>query len=229
MKKIIIAALLAVCSMSAFAQERTFMPIDWQKIEKMVTTMPDSVKSLTARLTAPQLDKTLTMEERQMAVYGQSFLSEGSEQSLADDAWDFYGKDQYADAVASAKKALDINPFNTSALIAAAYAIHDLIESGDTTYQESECQLYYNRSMRVFNTIATTGDGSLEHPFYVSSVAEEYSFMRYYLNLWKYSSQNLVGQCDVFTLDEGSEYYSDKTISFEASRVLQLEMKMFGF
>jgi len=92
---------------------------------------------------------------------------------------------------------------------------------------EQDAKHYFNLTFRIYNTIAMTGDGSAEHPFCVTKVSDEYNFMRVYLNLWKYSSQALIGNCDVFTLEESSEYYLQPKIYFDVTRVLEIEMMRF--
>ena len=121
-----------------------------------------------------------------------------------------------------------VNPLNLRALDRAGMCIALLIESGDTSYSKDEAKLYFNRAMRIYNTIAMTGLGDEEYPFCVTSVADEYEFMRNYLELYEYESQALVGVCDVFTLKETSEYYSDKKIYFDATRPLEMLAKALG-
>lgn len=226
-KGLLIFALLGLGSLANYLSARDIIPVNWASIEAIATTKPDSVKSLVKRLSAPELDKTLTWEERILAVYGQSILSESSEESLADKAVDAYNQENYKAAITFAKNALNINPMNVSALHICKNSIAALVKSGDTTYTMDEGQVFHNREMRIYNTIATTGDGSADYPFYTTCVSEEYYFMRHYLDLWEYSEQALEGQCDRFTLKETSEYYSDKVIYFDTSRALMIEHKEF--
>ena len=51
--------------------------------------------------------------------------------------------------------------------------------------------------------------------------------MRYYLELWEYNGQKLIGTCDVFDLKETSKYYDDKEIWFDTSRSLKLLHEKF--
>lgn len=110
----------------------------------------------------------------------------------------------------------------------AAYAIAGMLESGDESRTRDEGQLFYNRGIRALGAIAWTGNGSEEHPFCVTKVSDEYCFMRYYLELWRYDAQRLVGTCDVFDLTEGSEYYTAPQIWFDASRPLEITSALFG-
>lgn len=81
--------------------------------------------------------------------------------------------------------------------------------------------------MRIFNTIAMTGDGSAKHPFYVTKVSDEYCFMRFFLDLWEYKMQAATSNCDVITLNKTSKYYDKSQIYFEITRVYELERMMF--
>ena len=81
--------------------------------------------------------------------------------------------------------------------------------------------------MRIFNTIAATGYGSEEHPFCITSVADEYVFMRNYLEIYRIKQQTLVGVCDVFILEETSQYYSEQKIYFDATLPLERLKDLF--
>jgi len=213
--------------LASFGQ-REIIPMDWDIVKDIVRKDPDSVRGLVNRLSAPTLDTTLTYSERILAFYGQSLLSDGREASLVDDMIELYSKDDYANALIKAREALAINPLNLKALTRAGRSIASLIKSGDTSYSKDEARQYFNRAMRIYNTIAMTGYGDENHPFCVTSIADEYEFMRNYLELYKYESQALVGNYDVFTLSETSKYYSAKTIYFDASRPLEMLAKALG-
>ncbi|MGM9802674.1 MAG: DUF4919 domain-containing protein [Muribaculaceae bacterium] len=210
------------------AEERQLFPINWEIIEKTVTENPDSVKKLALRMTDTSKKIDLTWDERRLAVYGQSILTENKDDALVVDANKAFSEGKYSEAITLAHKVLDVNPLNLKALNVVEYSIWKLMEAGDTiTYTKAQAMEYSLRAFRIYNTIATTGDGSMQHPFYVTCVSDEYLFMRFYLNLWKYKGQKLVGMCDVFTLAEASEYYDSETIVFDTSRSLMLLMKAF--
>ena len=213
--------MLSLWTFSAFA-ERELFPINWDEIEKTVSTNQNHVKSLVTRLALPTLDKTLTWDERRLAVYGQSILIEDKDEVKVREAIAAYNAGQYEKSLSIAKDVLSINALSLSALGIAENSILYLIEAGNTEYQKSDAEIFSNRAFRIYNTIATTGDGSSEHPFFVTKVSDEYNFMRYYLDLWDYSGQSLVETCDVFDLEKTSKYYSGKKIWFETSRSLKL-------
>jgi tetratricopeptide (TPR) repeat protein len=227
MKKFILSLAVLFSCFASFGQ-REIISMNWDVVKDIVKETPDDVKELVIRLSAPTLDTTLTYNDRIIAFYGQSLLSNGKEAALVDDMSKLYSQKDYVNALGKAREALAINPLNLRALDRAGMCIALLIESGDTSYSKDEAKQYFNRAMRIYNTIAMTGLGDEEYPFCVTSVADEYEFMRNYLELYEYESQALVGFCDVFTLKETSEYYSDKKIYFDATRPLEMLGKALG-
>lgn len=229
MKKICLLVLVLFISTNIVAQERELLPVDWESIRKEVKDNPQHVKNLVERLSAANLDTTLTYQERILAFYGQSFLTNDEEDAMRRDLDKQFEEGLYKECLATAKKMLEINPLNLAALNTTVFAIYSMAKDSTHHYGVTmeDARPYYYREMRIFNTIAMTGDGSENHPFYVTKVNDEYCFMRYYLNLWKYKSQSATDCCDVFELDETSEYYSQPTISFEITRVYELERLKF--
>ena len=63
------------------------MPVDWKKIRNEVKDNPQRVKDLVMRLSATNLDTTLTYQDRILAFYGQSFLSNDEEDGLKTDMY----------------------------------------------------------------------------------------------------------------------------------------------
>ena len=219
-------AVLFSC-LAAFGQ-REIITVDWDNIKEIVAKKPDEVRELVKRLSAPTLDATLTYEDRIIAFYGQSLLSSDKERDLVYDASKLFSKGDFMNALAKAKEALAINPLNIQALDRAGRSIYELIDAGDKSYTKDDGKQYFNRAMRLFNTIAMTGDGSKDHPFCVTSVADEYEFMHNYLELYEFESQSLVGNCDVFILSETSKYYSNKELYFDATRPLEILSQALG-
>lgn len=227
MKRFLFSLAVLFSCFAAFGQ-REIISMDWDVVKDIVKEAPDDVRELVNRLSAPTLDTTLTYNDRIIAFYGQSLLSNGREVLLVDEMSKLFSQGDYVNALIKAREALAINPLNLEALDRAGMCIALLIESGDTSYSKDEAKQYFNRAMRIYNTIAMTGLGNEEYPFCVTSVADEYEFMRNYLELYEYESQALVGVCDVFTLKETSEYYSDKKIYFDATRPLEMLSKALG-
>lgn len=230
MKQLIAFVCMLLCAANLAAQEREMIPVDWQHIRQEVNDNPQHVKDLVARLSAATLDTTLTKRERILAFYGQSFLTNDAEETLVMEMNKQARSGEHANRLATAKSILSINPLNLDALISAGIVLTEMAK--DSTVQASgapveDAKPYFRKAMRIFNTIAATGDGSEAHPFYVTKVSDEYNFMRYYLELWEYDTQSATACCDVFTLSKLSEYYIKPTIYFEITRVYELERMMF--
>jgi len=208
---------------------RVTQPVDWEKIQKVAENDPQQIRGLVARLSAAEIDTTMTWEERTLAYYGQSYLTPMTElnEGMALDKLLREGK--YEECLAGAKDLLKKNPVSLKALSNALYAMMYMLQDS-TKYgslSRDEARTYYNRMHRVLNTIAITGDGTEERPFYVTAVSDEYVFMHHYLEIKKIKMQYLTGHNDVFDLDETSEYYSHPKLFFDITRVLEIENDMF--
>ena len=201
--------------------QREIIPVDWKELDMIVRNDPDRVRNYVNRLSEVTLDRSLSYHDRIIAFYGQALLTNGTEQSLANEASRLYQEKDYANAFKKAKEALEINPLNLSALNIAGSSIVMLMESGDTSVTSDDAMYYFNVAMRIYNTIAITGYGNEEHPFFITTVADEYAFVRNYLEIYKIEGQALINHCDVLTLGETSQYYSDPKIYFDASLPLK--------
>ena len=211
------------------AQEREIIPVNWEQIRKEVDKNPRKVKDLVARLSAVNLDTTLTYQDRILAFYGQSFLTNDKEESLKNEMYKQKDKGLMKKSLETAKKILEINPLNLEALNHAGQILYSMANesTSNSGVTKEDAKLYFNRAMRIFNTIAMTGDGSAKYPFYVTKVSDEYCFMRFFLDLWEYKMQAATSNCDVITLNKTSKYYDKSQIYFEITRVYELERMMF--
>lgn len=205
------------------------LPVDWKNIQKEVKEHPEYVKRLVARLSAEEIDTTMTLPERILAFYGQSFLTNDAEEKYRIDMDKLAEAGKIEECLAMAKNILEINPLHLKALVTAGNSLivmaKDSTRWKDVTIEDG--RRFFRRAILIFDTIAMTGDGSASRPFSVTKVSDEYCFMRYYLNLWDYKKQTLSGNCDVITLDGSSDYYDEPEIYFEITRVLELERLLF--
>ena len=227
MKHLIICLCMLLLATNIVAQERELLPVDWQLIRKEVKDNPQYIKDLVARLSANKLDTTLTYQERILAFYGQSFLTNDEEETLISEMFNQKKQGEMEKCLTTAKKVLSINPLHLQALDMVAQTLYAMAKDSIRGTEVEDAKPYLNRAMRIFNTIAKTGDGSEEHPFYVTKVSDEYCFMRYYLDLWDYKTQEATSCCDVFTLNGTSDYYNQPKIYFEITRVYELERMLF--
>lgn len=226
--KFFIITLLTLLSGTIAYAQREILPVDWKELKKVVRDEPGLVKSLVKRLTATKLDSALTYNDRIIAFYGQALLSNNEEDTIVSDMTKLYNNGQFDESFEKAQEAIQINPLNIQALYISAMAISEMNDKGDNSHTIAEGQIFYNIVMRIFNTIAYTGYGTKEHPFYITKISDEYAFMRYYLDLWEYGTQSLEGMCDVFELSETSKYYQETKIYFDATLPLEPIMKALG-
>ena len=235
MKKNIALILLLVLSLHVLAQNKNhIIRVDWKAIEKTVKTRPDSVKALVARFVQPQIDTTLTLPERILAYYGQSYISNGSEALDVMQMEDSL-KVKSAAALRLAEKALTKNPLNADALIGKASILLKRLETNpdDSAKVASEARYCLRIMMQIYDVIGSTGDGTAENPFSVTSVSDEYNFLHYYLEIWKVTGQALIMSgknkvaCEVLHLAEKSNYWDKPDIYFDVTRVLLLEEGTF--
>ena len=230
MKQLFLLMTFLLMPLTLLAQEeREMIPVDWKEVKKVAEQDPQRIKNLVERMSAEKLDTTMTWQERILAFYGQSYISPISDTNEGPDLDKLMNEKKYEECLSSSKEVLKKNPLSIKALQLAAYSIVYMLRDSTQHYDVSkeEGQIYYNRMFRIFNTMAITGDGSKEHPFYVTSVSDEYMFMRYYLELWQISKQTMTANCDVIELKETSKYYSKKEIYFEITRVLESYEHLF--
>ena len=209
MRKIALTFIFVCCSLALTTHAqivRQIKPVDWKEVKKVADNDPQRIRDLVARLSADKIDTTMTWNERVLAYYGQSYLTPNTELT---------GRDWSSDVCSS-----DLN---------AAFAITRMLKDSTNHYDVSkeEGQIYFNRMSRIFNTIASTGAGTEKLPFAVTAVSDEYLFMRYYLNIWEIERQSFTGKYDVFELKETSQYYTDKKMYFDISRIMEIERSMF--
>lgn len=229
MKHLYTLIFLLLVSTNIIAQEREILPVNWKQIKEDVNKDPQKVKDLVARLSATSLDTTLTYQDRILAFYGQSFLTNDEEEKLKIKMYDQKDKGHITESLETAKKILEINPLNLEALNHAGQILYAMANdsTANNGITKEYAKQYFNRAMRIFNTIAMTGDGSDKHPFYVTKVSDEYCFMRFYLDLWEYQMQAATSCCDIITLKKNSKYYNQPKIYFEITRVYELERMQF--
>ena len=116
MKHLYALIFLLLVSTNIIAQEREILPVNWKQIKEDVNKDPQKVKDLVARLSATSLDTTLTYQDRILAFYGQSFLTNDEEEKLKIKMYDQKDKGHITESLETAKKILEINPLNLEAL-----------------------------------------------------------------------------------------------------------------
>ena len=225
---LLVAVLLLPTALYA-QKEREIIPVNWKEIKEVAVKEPQKIKELVARLSADEADTTMTKNERILAYYGQSYLTPNTELNEGHDLDELMNQGKFEECLAGAKELLKKNPVSLKALSNATFSIVSILKNTENPDENrrKEGQVYFNRMYVIFSTIATTGDGSEKNPFSVNAVSDEYLFMRYYLNIWQIGKQVLEGKCDVFDLNQKSEYYTIPKIYFDVTRVLEIETDLF--
>lgn len=232
MRKIALTFIFVCCTLALTTHAqivRQIKPVDWKEVKKVADNDPQRIRDLVARLSADKIDTTMTWNERVLAYYGQSYLTPNTEMTDCLDQDNLMREGKYEECLAKAKETLKKNPVSLKSLSNAAFAITRMLKDSTNHYDVSkeEGQIYFNRMSRIFNTIASTGAGTEKLPFAVTAVSDEYLFMRYYLNIWEIERQSFTGKYDVFELKETSQYYTDKKMYFDISRIMEIERSMF--
>ncbi len=210
-------------------KERIIIPVDWKEIKKVAENNPQQINDLVARMATSEIDTTMTWNERIMAYYGQSYVTPMTELSEGMTLDKLLKDGKYEECLSGAKELLKKNPVSLKALSNALYAMMYMLKDSTNHHSISrdEARTYYNRMHRILNTIAVTGDGTEERPFYVTAVSDEYLFMRHYLEIGKTKMQYLTDHFDVFELEETSDYYTRPKLYFDITRTLEIEKEMF--
>ena len=204
----------------AAQQKKEFIPVDWEFIKKEATENPERIKELVARFSAKRIEKPLTDMEKILAFYGQSCLTNDSDTDpQVFEMYELRKAGKQEECLALTRKMLEINPLNLDALTTASNILFSLAKDSTSLNEAND---YLLRSRFIFWTMLLTGDGSAEHPFYVTKISDEYNFMRHYLNIWKIKMQEYDGKCDIITLDGSSFRYDRPQIYFDVTRVREV-------
>lgn len=225
----VFALILFLPSYTHAQKESDFTPVDWKEIKKVAENAPQQINDLVARMASSEIDTTMTLNERTLAYYGQSYLTPTTEMSEGMTLDKLLKEGKYEECLSGAKELLQKNPVSLKALSNALYAMMYMLQDS-TNHQgvsRDEARTYYYRMHRILNTIAATGDGTEERPFYVTAVSDEYLFIRHHLEIGKTKGQYLTGHFDVIELEETSEYYTRPKIYFDITRALEIEKEMF--
>ena len=229
MKKILIILFLSVNLMIVAQTERPITPVDWDYIRTEVEHNPQRVKALVERMALLRMDSTMTSQDRILAFFGQSYISCGEEMNVCRDMKDSLRCRNMEVVSELADSILKVNPLSLDALIGKLSYYLDLDNNHpDRSWSvEEDVKKTLLRIELILNTIAMTGDGSKIHPFAVTCVADEYNFIRYYLQISNIKGQAFLGDTDRISLGESNEFYKEKNVYFDITRCLELEQKGF--
>lgn len=208
--------------------------VDWDSIAFVAKNNPDSIRRI-VKVLASEPNAALTQKEAALGFYGQSYLADNSKLFLLKRKADNFISQEQADSALSAlKEALAINPLDLGALEMTSMLFFNIARKQMTsskTYTMDDFENCLGLLANMVLLVAATGDGSAHHPFAVTSVSDEYVFMRHALKISTSEQAIKAGMtppCDELVVSKKSSMYGDDKIYFDISRVLQIENEMLS-
>jgi|SRR5574344_1028681 hypothetical protein len=223
MKKAILVMICFFLALNIQAQDDNYLyyTVNWNNIKKQVQKNPGRIKKLVDKLLTHEFDSTIVVDDYILAYYGNSYLTKGKEKALVDEMQDSLKVNNSLGAMKVADKVLAINKLNIDALVAKMTVLRLL--NMDSKESNAEVKKYVALVSRIFNVIGSTGDGSRKFPYAVTSTADEYCFLKYYLEAGPITKQSMDENCDVMQLPSTTAYYNRLYIYFDHTRIAELE------
>ena len=225
MKKYLIPFLLLFCTLIGTAQEhKSFDTSDWKRIKNLCTSRPDSIRNLVKTLTSRAPKSPLTTEENLLAYIGQSYISQGKEEKILHEMFKALIKGNTDKAITYAQQALAINPISLPAIVFMGREARNMVGNGTNSPINVEAEAYYRRiATCVLDAISSTGDGTISHPFVITSEEDARFFMHYQLRLKGEKRAKRTGNRLDFDLSRANDCYNRSIISFDITRVIELQ------
>lgn len=184
MKKHLTLFLLLLCALTATAQEyRSFQTPDGNHIKQLCNSNPESIRSLVRRVATPNLATPPTTQECVLAYFGSSYINHEREQEFLQKMLTAIQKGEQERSLMLADEVLSVNPVNLTALIHKGRHIPEAasdVPARDISKNSLEGMRIIGN--RILDAIATTGDGTEAHPFFVASNNDANYFMKYRLH-----------------------------------------------
>ena len=224
MKKYLIPFLLIFCTLIGTAQEhKSFDTSGWKRIKDLCASRPDSIRNLVKTLTSRAPKSPLTTEKSLLAYIGQSYISQGKEEKILQEMFKALIKGNSDKAIASARQVLAINPISLPAIVFMGREARNMVGNGNNSPINVDPEAYYLRiATCVLDAISSTGDGTISHPFVVTSEEDARFFMHYQLRLKGEKRAKRTGNRLDFALSRANDCYNRSIISFDITRVIEL-------
>lgn len=225
MKKYIITFLLLFCALICTAQEyKSFDKAEWKHIKELCSSRPDSIRNLVKTLLNGVTKSPLTTAKSQLIYIGQSYISQGKEEKMVQEMLKTLIKGNTNKAIIYAQQALAINPISLPAIVFMGREACNIVGNGINSPIDIDPEAYYLRiATCVLDAISSTGDGTISHPFVVTSEEDARFFMHYQLRLKGEKRVKRTGNRLDFDLSCASDRYNRPTISFDITRVIELQ------
>lgn len=225
MKKYLITFLLLFCALICTAQEyKSFDKAEWKHIKELCTSRPDSIRNLVKSLLNGVPKSPLTTEENLLIYIGQSYISQGKEEKMVQEMLKALIKGNTDKAITYAQQALTINPISLPAIVFMGREARNMVGNGNNSPINVETEAYYRRiATCVLDAISSTGDGTINHPFVITSEEDARFFMHYRLRLKGEKRAKRTGNRLDFDLSRANDCYNRSIISFDITRVIELQ------
>ena len=225
MKKYIITFLLLFCALICTAQnDKSFDKAEWKHIKALCASRPDSIRDLVKTLLKGVTKSPLTTAKIQLIYIGQSYISQGKEEKILQEMFKALIKGNSDKAIANARQVLAINPISLPAIVFMGREACNMVGDSINTPINFDAEAYYRRIAKcILDAISSTGDGSISHPFVVTSEEDARFFMHYQLRLKGEKRAKRTGNRLDFDLSCASDRYNRPTISFDITRVIELQ------
>ncbi len=162
-----------------------------------------------------------------MAYNRQSYISQGKEEKILQEMFKALIKGNSDKAIANARQVLAINPISLPAIVFMGREACNMVGDSVNTPINFDAEAYYRRIAKcILDAISSTGDGSISHPFVVTSEDDTRFFMHYQLRLKGIKRPEKTGHRLDFNLPCNSDRYNRATISFDITRVIELQKQL---
>ena len=166
----------------------------------------------------------ITTAKSQLIYIGQSYISQGKEEKMVQEMLKALIKGNTDKAITYAQQALAINPISLPAIVFMGREACNMVGNGTNSPINIDPEAYYLRiATCVLDAISSTGDGTISHPFVVTSEEDARFFMHYQLRLKGEKRVKRTGNRLDFDLSCASDRYNRPTISFDITRVIELQ------
>ena len=225
MKKYIITFLLLFCALICTAQnDKSFDKAEWKHIKALCALRPDSIRNLVKTLLKGVTKSPITTAKSQLIYIGQSYISQGKEEKMVQEMLKALIKGNTDKAITYAQQALAINPISLPAIVFMGREARNMVGNGTNSPINVDAEAYYLRiATCVLDAISSTGDGTISHPFVVTSEEDAHFFMHYQLRLKGEKRAKRTGNRLDFDLSCANDSYTRPTISFDITRVIELQ------
>jgi hypothetical protein len=192
-------------------KEKKFVKVDYESIKKEVEADPEGMVALANRAAAG--DPKLKLEDVAKAYYACSYFKGFCRPDSTMELHKLSSMGKYDELLEKLNEELALEPLWLGGLMQKIEVCRTVGDIGELMQLDEVIQ-------HLLVAISKTGDGTKEHPYYVTSVDDEYILLRNLLCM-EPLGQGLMGHCDVMKVE--TLHGEKRDVWFEISRVLEIE------